>query len=680
MGLSRFFSLIGLVLGLGVGLVACGGGGGNAGSNPNTPFEPVVSPVAKTASLALTLVDGLGTVVANRGLSQTESRYLRMALTDSSGAAVPFSRVAVTLDSSNARLVPAAGVDLTDASGVLLMRIAPASVTAAGLVQVTAAATVAGLAVTQTLDLQIAAGTVILTGLSVSPASVQNGQSVNVAVNVLVNGAQAASNALAVAFTSGCGTVSPASSLVDGNGLATGVIQTVNPGNCSVLATAAGGVTSSAAFTVTAPPIIGIRFVSATPSVIYQAGSVGANISQVSFRVVNSVGTAVQSENVTASLSNIDGGLNFCGSPSVGVSGADGVVTFSVCAGTLPANVQVRAVLNSNPLIATNSNLLTVQTGVVSQRFFDLAANRLNIYVGGQFTTQVNGNSVDLTAYAADRQGNPVPDRTKIIFVSEGGQINSSSLSSCEISAGSCTVRLIGQAYRPLGSSAANGEPRPGRVTVLAYTDGEEHFIDANSNNRYDPGELFEDLGLPYLDKDESRAFVSAYTNLVTGTSDGETSYPLPIGAAGALACPAGANIGLSVSGSCNGSWDGNTKVRRALVIIFSGGEIGQPGGYDATIPAIRQTEVLDASIGSVTVRLSDYNGNPLPADAVLTVQTFPVVAAGACSATLEGSTVGSTIEPTQHIATLKSCVTGDLVRFTATVSGKASSLSVVLP
>ena len=215
---------------------------------------------------------------------------------------------------------------------------------------------------------------------------------------------------------------------------------------------------------------------------------------------------------------------------------------------------------------------------------------------------------------------------------------------------------------------------------MLAYTDGEEHFIDANSNNRYDAGELFEDLGLPYLDKDESRTFVSSYTNLVTGTSEGETSYPLPSGASGAQACPANANIGLSVAGTCNGTWDGNTKVRRALVIIFSGGELGQPGGYHATIPATYQTAVLAASTGAVTVRLSDYNGNPLPADTALTVQTFPAVSAGACSATLDGSTVGSTIEPTQHTATLKSCVSGDMVRFTATVSGKASSLSVVVP
>jgi hypothetical protein len=282
---------------------------------------------------------------------------------------------------------------------------------------------------------------------------------------------------------------------------------------------------------------------------------------------------------VTASLSNTDGGINFCGAPSVGTSGADGLVTFSVCAGTLPATVQVRATLDSS--ITTNSNRLAIHIGVASQRSFELSASKLNFYVGDQFTSQFTGDSVDITANVADRQGNPVPDGTNVMFVAESRQINSSGQSSCVMSAGSCTARLIGQAYRPLGSSAFNGDPRPGRVTVLAYADGEEYFIDANNNNSYDAGELFEDLGLPYLDKDESRAFVSAYTNLVAGTDDGETSYPLP---------------------------------------------------------------------------------------------------SGACSAALEGSIVGSTIEPTQHTATLRSCAAGDMVRFTATVSGRVSSLSVVLP
>lgn len=675
---NRFFAVLSFV----VAIAACGGGGGNPGSNPNSPAVP--APPVKVAKLAMNLVDAAGAEVIDRSLSQTASRYLRVVLTDIDGQAVSFSRVNVTLDSTKARLVPSSGVDRTNADGVLLMPIGPADVTAAGQVLVSASASVGGATLNQTLELLIVPGVVALNGLTVSPPSVQSGQSVNVTVNALVNGIKPASNALAVVFTSSCGVVSPVSSLLDNNGQATAVIQTAAAGNCSVVASASGAVSSSATLIVTAPPITGIRFVGASPAVIYQAGSVGPNTSLISFRVVNSLGAAVPGVNVTASLSNSDGGINFCGSPSSGTSGADGLVTFSVCPGTLPATVQVRATLDAYPLLTTNSNLLTIQTGVASQRFFDVSANKLNFYVGGQFTSQTNGNSVDITAYAADRQGNPVPNGTKVVFVSEGGQLNSGGESSCTINAGSCSVRLIGQAYRPLGSTAMGGDPRPGRVTVLAYADGEEHFIDANNNNRYDPGELFEDLGLPYLDKDENRTFLAAYTNLVTGTDDGDTSYPLPAGAFGAAACPSNSNVGLSVAGTCNATWDGNTKVRRAIVVIFSGGEIGQPGAYHPSIPAVYQTVVLSASTAAVTVRLSDYNGNPLPADAALSVQTFPVNVGGVCVASLEGSVVGSTTEATSHTATLKGCASGDTVRFTATIAGgagaKVSSLSVVLP
>ena len=119
-------------------------------------------------------------------------------------------------------------------------------------------------------------------------------------------------------------------------------------------------------------------------------------------------------------------------------------------------------------------------------------------------------------------------------------------------------------------------------------------------------------------------------------------------------------------------------------MVIFSGGEIGQPGAYHPSIPAVYQTVVLSASTAAVTVRLSDYNGNPLPADAALSVQTFPVNVGGVCAASLEGSVVGSSTEPTSHTATLKGCASGDTVRFTATIAGgagaKVSSLSVVLP
>ena len=295
----------------------------------------------------------------------------------------------------------------------------------------------------------------------------------------------ATSNSVAVTFSTGCGSVSPSPALVDATGRATAVVQTSSTGACVISASSSGISSNTASYTVTAPPIAGLQFVSALPNLIYQTGSTGVNTSIVSFKVIDSVGAAVTTGvKVNASLTNTDGGINFCGSPSSVISGSDGVASFSVCGGTLPTTVQVTATLDPpNAAISTSSNLLTVQTGLPTQRFFDISVTKLNFYAGGYFTSGFNGNSVDITVHAADRQGNPVPNGTKIVFVSEGGQINSSGQSSCLIASGACSVKLIGQDYRPMGSTAADGDPRPGRVTVLAYADGEEYFIDTPDAN-----------------------------------------------------------------------------------------------------------------------------------------------------------------------------------------------------
>lgn len=680
----RYLQLI-AALALSAVLAACGGGGGDPGATSGGSGSGTTTPTATVTvpTLSLTVVDGTGTVIVDHVLSQTQSQFLKVVLKDGAGAPVAYTRVTVVLDSANAVLVPSGGAQLTDAAGVVLMRIAPANVTSSGPVLATAAATVAGIGLSQSYDLQITAGTVGLSGLTVSPLTVQKGQSVNVGVDVKVNGVAATSNSVAVAFSSACGIASPASAIVDASGRAAAVIQTTSQGDCTVSASAAGGASVAAAYTVTAPPITGLQFVSASPTLIYQKGSTGANTAIIKYRVIDSVGAAVQGVKVNASLTNTDGGINFCGSPSSGNSAADGMVSFSVCAGTLPATVQVRAELDENAAIFTYSNLLTVQTGLPTQRFFDISATQLNFYAGGYFTSRFNGNSVEISVFAADRQGNPVPNGTKIVFVSEGGQINSSGVSSCTITNGRCSVSLVGQDYRPMGSSAPGGDVRPGRVTVLAYADGEEYFIDANNNNRYDAGELFEDLGTVFIDKDESSAFAAAYTNLVTGTDEGEVLYPMPAGATGGSACPGNSNVGLSVAGTCNGQWDGYTKVRREIVIVFSGGEIGQPAFYDASIPAQFRTQVLSATRGGVAVRLADYNGNPLPADASVAVEVIPTKDS-VCEATLFGSQIGSSTEPTGHGAGLKNCVAGDEIVFKATVSSggsdKVSSFSVVVP
>jgi len=689
-------------LGLTLVLVACGGGGGSAGTSltgaetgtgtvtdTGTGTGTGTAPVS-TPTMALAVVDGAGVEITNHILSQTQAQFLKIVLKNGSGVAVPYTRVTVTLDSTAAVLVPVSGTQLTDASGVILMRIAPANVNSSGTVRATAVSTVDATALSKTYDFQITAGTVSLSAVTVSPVSVQNGQSVNVYVDVVVNGVPATSNSVAVNFNSTCGTVTPTSALVDSTGRASAVIQTTSTGSCSVDASVNGVNSLPTAFTVTVPPISGIQFLSASPSLIYQTGSAGVNTSLVVFKVIDSLATGVQGVTVNASLTNTDGGINFCGSPATSSSGADGTVSFSICAGTLPATAQVRAELADTPAVFTSSNLLTVQTGLPTQRFFDISASKLNFYAGGYFTSKFNGNTVTISVFAADRQGNPVPDGTKIIFVAEGGQINSSGQSSCLLTSGRCSVDLIGQDYRPMGSSAPDGDPRPGRVTVLAYADGEESFIDkpdaaGNYNNRYDldKDELFEDLGSPYLDKDESKAFLSAYTNLVTTTNEGESSYPMPIGSIGNSVCPDNSNVGLSAANTCNNVWDGYSKVRRQIVIVFSGGKIGQPGiyhvtdnpeGYDQTIPEKNRTKVVGTATNKkIVVQLADRDGNPLPSDASLSVQVLP--STSTCKATLLNSQIGSTIEPSIHTVTLESCGSSDTVRFKSTVTSGGDTL-----
>lgn len=699
-------------------LAACGGGGGDAGTpssgtGSNTGTTGTGSTDTSLPVLGVQLLDASGTPLTAPVLSQTETRTLQVTLKNAQGQALTYKRVTVELDSVElAALSPVSGTILTDANGVARFTLTPKSVSSQGAVRATAKANVDGKEATQTFDLQINAGNVALSGLNIASSSVQKGQSVNVSVNVSVNGQAAASNSVAVAFTSTCGTVSPESALVDNAGKASAVVQTNATGSCVISAATTGATTVTGAYTVTTPPVTGIQFVGANPPVIYQQDSPGTRSSLLTFKVVDANGQPVQGENVSVSLVGDAGGVNFCNASTSGVSAAGtGEVTFSVCGGTQPTTVQVRAQLGNG--IYTDSNILTVQTGLPTQRFFDLAVSQQNFHVGAGFTDTFSGNTIDISVFAADRQGNPVPDGTPVTFVTEGGQINSDGSSSCIISKGSCTVKLIGQDYRPWGTTG--GELRPGRVTVLAMADGEESFVDANNNNRYDQGEKFEDLGKPFLDKNENNSFDKEYKNLYfargadgswvsSETSDGEVTYPVSVEATGSKSCEgdvenpnSSLNVALSETKTCNGEWNGSGaksdgsryaihKVRRATTVVFSGGYIAQPGDYtDAMkIDAKYRTANLttDTTSPVIKVRLADRNGNPLPADAAIAVKVRQPDG-GKCKATLPDGVIGNSTEPTIHTALLEGTCEGggkETLDFSVTTkNGYSSTFSVLV-
>lgn len=667
-------------------------------------------------SIGLGLVNQSGVEIASRSISQTTPQSLRVLVRDAANQPQPFAFVTLTFSKGDdlVKVVGSSGSKLTDANGVALFALAPKSVASSGAVEAKVDATSGAVSASAVFTMQTEIGQVQLGTVSVLPSTVQKGASTLVEVPVTLNGAIAPSNSVSVDFNSNCGIVTPASALVGDKGLVSAVIQTQTSGvSCRITVTASGASTVVGTYAVTDPPVSALRFVKADPEVIYQANSPGATSSLVTFRLVDTVGNPVSGRGINATLSNADGGIVFCDSSPQSTTSprkvtSNGEVTFAVCSGTLPTTMVVKASLDTavgESPVESISNILTVQTGLPSQRFFDISATSLNIYAGAgsakegtqnRGTSYFSGKSTDINVYLADRLANPVPNGTPVVFVAEGGQINSASVSSCVLKDGGCTVKLIGQEFRPWGSGETGADARPGRVTVLAYADGQEAFVDTNQNNRYDLGEVHEELGRPFIDLDENGTFQpNAITQLVRGGSVLEQSFPLPAGVEGTDDCSsvsqAGVDHGLSVDKTCNKKWDSFTKVRRKIIIVFSGGEIGVPTGdgtscvngtgdkgFNLSIPCDKRTRMITTTSSLMTARISDYNGNPLPADATLSYEVSPVI--DGCEVTpLVSGNYGNTTEPIDMSAALKNCASGSLA-FKVTVDGKTTSFDQAVP
>lgn len=227
-----------------------------------------------------------------------------------------------------------------------------------------------------------------------------------------------------------------------------------------------------------------IEFVSAQPDSIVLQGTGGQgseSISTITFQVNGSLGNPLSQQAVEFELSTQVGGLSL--SPSEGLTNSDGQVSTRVTAGNVPTSVRVIAKTQTTDgdVITTQSDQLSVNTGLPDQNSFSLSTDNLN-----PEAASINGQQVNVTAYLADAFNNPVPDGTAIAFTTEGGQIQPS----CVTQNGSCNV---------IWTSA---DPRVDdhRITILATAIGHETLFDSNGNNVYDaadggPLDLGEDAG-----------------------------------------------------------------------------------------------------------------------------------------------------------------------------------------
>lgn len=286
-----------------------------------------------------------------------------------------------------------------------------------------------------------------------------------------------------------------------------------------------GGVLLSASgvIEVSSAQIGSIAFVSATPETIgiRGAGSGLPESSVVSFRVVNSAGGGVPNQTVSFSLNSTVGGIELEPASATAVTDTTGLASITVRSGNVHTAVRVTATaVREGISVSSQSGLLTITTGVPDQNSFSLSAECTNIEGLSR-----DGETTDLTLRAADRFNNPAPDGTPIAFTTEGGAV----VGNCSTVDGACSVEFRSQNPRPLtfcDTSAAdtardceddaessvislNGALRGGRATVLATSIGEESFVDADGDGRFDaasgnsPDDSWVDLAEAFRDDDE---------------------------------------------------------------------------------------------------------------------------------------------------------------------------------
>ncbi len=262
-------------------------------------------------------------------------------------------------------------------------------------------------------------------------------------------------------------TLSPStgSALTDQKGVAEIAIKAGNPGAANITASATWtgftAISAKATFSVGSLPgaiPFAVNFVSASPStksiVIKGAGGNGrTEIALLTFKVVDSNNGGIANKKVNFTVKS-SAAVNLA--TTSGVTDSNGNVVATVSSGTQPTSVLVSATVDGTS-ITTNSDTVSVTTGIGTQTSFTLATEKSNVE-GFDFAGITN----QLTAFLADANGGVVADGVPVVFTTNSGAIvgdaGVADTARCLTKNGSCSVIWRSQ------------NPSLSLVTVIATT------------------------------------------------------------------------------------------------------------------------------------------------------------------------------------------------------------------
>lgn len=308
----------------------------------------------------------------------------------------------------------------------------------------------------------------------------------------------------------------------------------------------------------------------------------------------------------------------------------------------------------------TGGGVSDVSTGVPSQKSISISVEKYAL------NWSVDGDETSVSVRVTDTAGNPVPEGTVVQFSTEGGQIEKS----CRLTGVTVNGSTISQCS--VKFSTQNRRPPDGYVSILAWLEGEEAYVDLNGNGRHDAGEPFWDSGRLFRDDNESRAYEYGQDELNVGAAiTGTTGI-------GSAACNSPADysnylnlqsVPRSEPNTCDGNW-GKTLIRTWAVLPVS----------DPRYLRIDAVPPPAGTSGTFVLVYSQFGTRPTaaPAGTTVTVQGAP----NGCTVQVSPAAVNvGAVEPTYHRLTASgtSC-SGASVTVVAKFDTYEANTTLVLP
>jgi hypothetical protein len=371
----------------------------------------------------------------------------------------------------------------------------------------------------------------------------------------------------------------------------------------------------------------------AVPEVLGLKGSGIQETGLMGFVVLDSAGRGVPG--VTVNFGQRQPALVTLGR-TTGVTGVDGTVSVDYSAGAEVGVTSINATVAGTAV--TGSHAIAVRGAKPSASGFYFRCEKGNLPA---YQTTPALETMTCEVRLSDRFGNRVGIPTPVRFATEAGAIDSYAVTQGFDAAnpndpleGTATVTFttdMGNGFRPAdvdpllaapaqypwprlaepqvlaGSITRN--PRDQLVTMIAMTEGEEAFADANHNGLLDNNEVFYDLGDPFIDANDDGVYDQTYPN-----GPWEVRF-----------CSNTSGTSCSTYNGPNGQWDSLTTIWVPTWVVFSDNAAPNTAPAGVAPPALAYSPVCvpenGASYASIYV-FDEFLNSP----AAGTTYTDPVI------------------------------------------------------